>query len=345
MNFKYIISRLNYRFFCLYHRRVKFYKGRGRQKVFLFGTVEHMNYGDVAINQAEVEFIHKYLPEAEVVEIPERLISKMIPCVRRYVNPSDIIAFHGGGNMGDILPAQEAMRRLVFREFEDFKIISFPQSLSYSPDGSENLDKTLNVLKKTKNLNILIRESLSFHKAKELFPQNVSLTLVPDIVMSLSVDCVHRAEVAVSTFMRADQEIIEQKKKGAILKAVHERYTVNDSDTVDATWKIITPKTRLKLLETKLDEFRRSNIILTDRLHGMIFALITGTPAIVFDNNNHKVKFSYLDWLQKVDYIYFADQMSEDEIMKTIDKYQNGKKMHTPPSFSKYFKKIGEMLN
>lgn len=126
---------------------------------------------------------------------------------------------------------------------------------------------------------------------------------------------------------------------------MHERYTVNDSDTVDATWKIITPKTRLKLLETKLDEFRRSNIILTDRLHGMIFALITGTPAIVFDNNNHKVKFSYLDWLQKVDYIYFADQMSEDEIMKTIDKYQNGKKMHTPPSFSKYFKKIGEMLN
>lgn len=98
-------------------------------------------------------------------------------------------------------------------------------------------------------------------------------------------------------------------------------------------------------MDAKLDQFRKSNIILTDRLHGMIFALITGTPAIVFDNKNHKVKFSYLDWLQNVDYIYFADQMSKEEIMHTISAYQHDNEGHAAPSFDVYFKKIGKILN
>lgn len=97
MDLKYIISRLSYRFFCLMHRKVSFNKNPNQQKVFLFGTVEYMNYGDMAINQAEVEFIHKYLPKAEVVEIPERLVLSMITYVRRYASSSDIIAFQGAG--------------------------------------------------------------------------------------------------------------------------------------------------------------------------------------------------------------------------------------------------------
>ncbi|OHY56065.1 polysaccharide pyruvyl transferase family protein [Lacticaseibacillus paracasei] len=344
MDLKYIISRVSYRFFCLIHRKVFFNKDSNKQKVFLFGTVEYMNYGDVAINQAEVEFIRKYLPKAEVVEIPERLVLTMIPYVRRYATSSDIIAFQGGGNMGDIWPAQEELRRSVFKEFKEFKIISFPQSLSYSDSRSENLDKTVSVLTKPQRLSILIRESLSFKKAKQLFPENISVTLVPDIVMSLSVGQDRGSEIAVSTFMRVDQEKINQEKKMEVLRAVRMQYMVNESDTVDATWKIITPKTRGKLLDAKLDQFRKSNIILTDRLHGMIFALITGTPAIVFDNNNHKVKFSYLDWLQNVDYIYFAGQMSKEEIMHTIAAYQHDKQRHAVPSFDEYFKKIGEIL-
>ena len=101
-----------------------------------------MNYGDIAINQAEIAFIQDSLPSSEIVEIPERLVSAMIPVVLRYATSNDVIAFHGGGNMGDIWPEQEKLRRKVFRSFKNFKVISFPQSLSYKSDShSNNLKK------------------------------------------------------------------------------------------------------------------------------------------------------------------------------------------------------------
>jgi len=44
--------------------------------------------------------------------------------------------------------------------------------------------------------------------------------------------------------------------------------------------------------------------VITDRLHGMIFAFITGTPAIVLPNNNGKIEHSY-DWISECGYICF----------------------------------------
>mgnify|MGYP000131626154 FL=1 len=47
------------------------------------------------------------------------------------------------------------------------------------------------------------------------------------------------------------------------------------------------------LLKQKIKEFQSAELVITDRLHGMIFAAITGTPCIAFDNFNAKVKKVY----------------------------------------------------
>jgi exopolysaccharide biosynthesis predicted pyruvyltransferase EpsI len=52
----------------------------------------------------------------------------------------------------------------------------------------------------------------------------------------------------------------------------------------------------------------RRELIITDRLHGMIFSIITGTRCIVFGNNYHKVVSSYYSWFKDLEYVTFIDK-------------------------------------
>ena len=43
----------------------------------------------------------------------------------------------------------------------------------------------------------------------------------------------------------------------------------------------------------KLTEFASARLVITDRLHGLIFSAITNTPCIAFDNLSGKVHGTY----------------------------------------------------
>ena len=70
--------------------------------------------------------------------------------------------------------------------------------------------------------------------------------------------------------------------------------------------RIIDQSNRADVVRAKMQEFRGAELAVTDRLHGMVFAALSGTPCIVFGNYNHKVKSTY-DWIQFLSYIRFAD--------------------------------------
>ena len=99
---------------------------------------------------------------------------------------------------------------------------------------------------------------------------------------------------------------------------------------------------RLECVRNKLQEFADSKIVITDRLHGMVFATITGTPCVVFSNYNHKVKGTY-DWIKYLDYIKFAE--TADEALKYIPellKMKDCKFDNTP--LIKEFDKLEEVI-
>ena len=64
----------------------------------------------------------------------------------------------------------------------------------------------------------------------------------------------------------------------------------------------VTKDNRVELVRKKMQEFSESELVITDRLHGMVFAALTGTPCIVFSNNHHKVQATY-DWISYLPYI------------------------------------------
>ena len=59
--------------------------------------------------------------------------------------------------------------------------------------------------------------------------------------------------------------------------------------------------------------------MVTDRLHGMIFAALTKTPCIVVPNSNYKIKGIY-EWLKGLNYISFLEDMDcfEDEVLRLM---------------------------
>ena len=61
----------------------------------------------------------------------------------------------------------------------------------------------------------------------------------------------------------------------------------------------------------KMNKFRQAKFAITDRLHGMIFSIITGTPCIVFGNYNHKLKSVFSSWLSGRPDVVFLDSADQ----------------------------------
>lgn len=64
--------------------------------------------------------------------------------------------------------------------------------------------------------------------------------------------------------------------------------------------------------------------MVTDRLHGMIFAYITGTPAIVFSNSNQKVKNCF-EWIKDCGYIFYMDSFDKKSFIVNVDAVMKAK--------------------
>lgn len=88
--------------------------------------------------------------------------------------------------------------------------------------------------------------------------------------------------------------------------------------------------------------FKKAELVITDRLHGMIFCYITKTPCLVFQNNNHKVKGSY-QWIKEKSNIKLIENFSEIEISDFF-KNKNFEKLHYQ-SVKDDFKALSNELN
>ena len=67
-----------------------------------------------------------------------------------------------------------------------------------------------------------------------------------------------------------------------------------------------------KSASKKWNEFSSVQLVVTDRLHGMVFSAITGTPCIALDNISHKVYGAY-QWLSYLPYLRFCSSIDEVE--------------------------------
>lgn len=313
--------------------------------VFLIGTPIHTNIGDSAITVSEIAFIKALGYKVKEISFNEykryvRIINKRILKSRK------LVLLHGGGNMGNQWLREEILRRNILRSITKNTIFVFPQTIFYTPDAtgeSEKL-KSVDFYNNKKTLTLVAREQVSFDLMKELYP-NTEILLSPDIVLSAdpsAFDIERHERKGILFILREDPEkAMSDDIRSNLIKKVEELgvdYRLSDmySD------KPVTKENRAAIVSEKMNEFAAAKLVITDRLHGMVFAAITATPCIVFGNYNQKVKGTY-DWISYLPYIKFTDSVKEaekliPELMNTSDcKYDNG-------PLKPYFEKIKEVI-
>ena len=99
-----------------------------------------------------------------------------------------------------------------------------------------------------------------------------------------------------------------------------ESYKISDMNIGTKPVNNISEKIRENILKDKFEELQSAKLVITDRLHGMIFSAITETPCVVFDSLTHKIIESY-DWFKNLGYIQMCKNINnlENCIKKAIN--------------------------
>ena len=240
-----------------------------------------------------------------VVEIPYTEVNSILRFLKKNVQEDDLVLWNGGGNIGDLYQSSEIVRWATFNLLRKFPIVIFPQSVYFQ--NMNFMNRSIKAYKKD-NVTLFLREKKSF----EIVDKNFSVKhyLSPDIAFylegKLPDKIFSQSRNGVVTLLRDDME-----RKKHDFSRLYKVLAEMDMDVINSDTYVrgvdVTVKNRKKILYDKLYEISQKELVVTDRLHGMIFAYLTKTPAIVVENNNWKIKSTYDTWLKDVPSIELVD--------------------------------------
>lgn len=284
----------------------------GTPRSILTCCPHHGNIGDQAIALAEWRMLGSV--QHPVLSFGGDTTALLL-CLQRYASQKDTIYLHGGGNMGTLYRNEEEYRLRLISARHNNRIVLFPQTMSYgdSEDDRRFLRHTQRVYGAHPDLHLFAREQVTYGRMKAAYPDN-DVQLVPDIVLSVSgednADFASRQGILLC--MRNDVEQVLGNDSHRLFEELARdlgmdwRYT----DTTVQTHGPITQQEGERLVYGKWNEFSSARLVITDRLHGMIFSAVTGTPCVALNNSNGKVGYEY-EWLKDVPYVAFASAVDE----------------------------------
>lgn len=277
----------------------------------LIGTPTHHNIGDHLLAFNEKAFLTTQCKFNHIYEIPTRIYQHNRELLRKII-PADIPIFiTGGGWMGDIwLEDQEVIENIV-HDYSNNTLIILPQTIYYMDINSPRINRTKRIFSEARSLTLMCREKNSLYLAKKLFESNnTRVCMFPDMgLYRLYSGCKRRSGIGIC--LRDDREkSTESDVKNIIINYASSRnrridHLTTINDTPVPLWR------RKRIINNLITEFGKVDIVITDRLHGMIFAIIAGVKCIALDNKTHKVKGVCEAWLSKYNVV---DLMEDDEI-------------------------------
>ena len=283
----------------------------------IIGIPEYDNLGDIAIGYAEKCFIDKY--GENNLFITEKDFLKNTNYIKKYLNKNATIFIQGGGNFGNVYMDQENIRRKILKKFITNKLVMFPSTF-YLKDYKNDIKKYSRLYNRNASrLTIFCRELNSYNLVKEWYKGKVYAT--PDIVLSLSSTIYKFDNIrsGVGICIRSDIESAISKDQLSqvekMLSTTNEKVYHFDTCIGGTIYYGIQENT-LKMI---LNDISKYKLVITDKLHGMIFCYLTGTPCIVFDNYNKKISGVY-KWIENVNFIRLIekDQFFEKDLYQIL---------------------------
>lgn len=291
------------------------YVREGRRPCFLLiDTPQHGNVGDQAIALAEKEWLAKVFGEKSFYEITANEIDGIEDRIASRCPLEQVILVHGGGFLGCLWPNEEHRLRRILAAFRDHKVVILPQTATFDLEtsiGRGFFEESKRAYSAHSNLTICLRERNSYNFLKKCMPQ-IRTLLIPDFVLTMEPDLEHKQRQGILLCMRHDHEkALDDGKLNQFkdtLRMLYPSQKLIETDTV-VDYDIDITRRRFEVC-AKLDEFSRAALVVTDRLHGMVFAALTGTPCVALDNCNGKVRAVY-EWIEQLSYVRYATSLEE----------------------------------
>lgn len=286
--------------------------------VYLVLTPEHGNLGDHAIAKAETDILQRL--GINYIEVTgKRLLSWHKNGLLSVMNGRTILV-NGGGNIGSLWPDVEELMEETVANNPRSSILILPNTCYFSRDeiGNTILRKSCLKYNSHKNIILYARENSSFTIMKTLYKR---VKTAPDMVLRMN-QC-KRGVIREGCILclRSDREKTRSEEmETSIIRQVHALFGEHIRHLDMIVPHEIPISERDVELEKQYDAFRHAELVITDRLHGMIFCAITGTPCIVINSKSPKVRGCY-EWINDLPYIQFCEDVNQiSSIYRSIPK-------------------------
>ena len=314
---------------------------KNKNKILLVKTPLYRNIGDHCIAVAEKKFFSSEDLDYEVDEVPfDYLPDNFFKVFDSYIANYSKIVITGGGFLGNLWPYLNVKVEKILSYYSNRCIIIFPQTIYFNEEVGYK--KAIECYNRCSDLTLFIRDK-SYSKISDFFTKK--LEVVPDIALYLSFSNNEIKRDGILLCFRNDKESVltDSDKRTIYENCNHICTNVKYTDTINK--KKIKINNRDNILNKKIDEFLHAQLVITDRLHGMIFSVITGTPCIVLDNISGKIFGVYDLWLSENKYITFRRDVSSVDQGLISDFMKKGGYVYNPKKFDLYWKKIMEAVN
>ena len=300
---------------------------KNHNMVFLVYTPIHENLGDHAIALAQISLLDEIGVGYTEITAPEMHKLKELGLLKLFNNTKVFI--NGGGNLGTLWFDVETMFRDIILAAPKADILIFPSTIYYENTdfGREEFEKSKKIYNNHKSLILYARENISYEIMKDAY-NNVKL--IPDMVFSLN-KCERNVprDGAVLCIRDDIERTLTEEDEIFICSQMNQIFGNKITKTDMRVGHNISLSNRNIELDEKFRQFKNAEVVITDRLHCMIFCVITGTPCIVVNSKSPKVKGCY-EWVKDFEYIKFADNLSDiSKLYKSIPKkefiYDNSK--------------------
>lgn len=318
------------------------------KNIYFMLSTDYSNLGDHAMSYASLKLLKDTFPEYNVIEITVNDTLKYLPTIKKKIKSNDFIVLKGGGNIGIQYFREELIRRKIIELFSENNIYIFPQTV-YFPDtklGNKEFNKTINIYNSNKHLLTILRDEISY---KSIEGKLKNTYLCPDIVFYLENLFSNKITLKdekkyISICMRSDVEGIYSNDFKDNLKKTITSITDQDIQEFDTIkpYKIDIIDRKKELLNI-WQQISTSKVVITDRLHAMIFCYLLRVPCIVLKTYNFKLTAQY-EWIKNENFIEFCDDNSIDNIVSIMNKLLSIKLINKNNDFSNYFENLKELL-
>ena len=298
---------------------------RSIPRIWLLLSPQYLNYGDHLIALSELQFFAAR-SKKQVIDLNYTSFTLWENRIANRIKHGDIIWITGGGYLGDLWPESHSAAERVLARFPNNQIVFAPQSTFYSDLKSPNAKEFAQKVRDHGNCVFFSREQNTVDRLQEL---DIPSYLAPDFALLTQLEPKKETKSSYISFcLRDDHERTFSEPSLKVLKTKLQSFGMPFHKIVMAKKHCEIPTwSRKVFLRKKLREYSKSMLVVTDRLHGMLFCCVAGVPCIAVDNTSKKISGVY-EWVKELDYIRFVASFEEadlalNDILEHSDKKSN----------------------